>query len=173
MHPVDDRVAETQMLLFMRTCILPLAKQTRALILVSGANDCFLSAALAEVALAEQHRLGKDCPFAVVASVSEYELHYRASNASDTKSLAGQLARGSRTWSKRMPVVNEYLKSIYSDLTTALQRCDSTPAASRYIVFESIDEDEGGRITKNFAPKNNFEVTSVSRLFSLLLTTRN
>jgi hypothetical protein len=50
----DATTVDTQVLLFMRTCILPLAKQTRAVILIAGANDCALSAALASVAIAEQ-----------------------------------------------------------------------------------------------------------------------
>jgi len=40
-----------------------LYSNARALILVGGANDCYLAAALADVALSEQARLGKDCPF--------------------------------------------------------------------------------------------------------------
>lgn len=40
----DEGVVESQILLFMKTCILPLAKQTHALILITGANDCYLSA---------------------------------------------------------------------------------------------------------------------------------
>lgn len=54
----DERVTETQILLFLRSCLLPLAKQTHALIVVGGANDCYLSSALADVVLNEQARLG-------------------------------------------------------------------------------------------------------------------
>jgi hypothetical protein len=53
----DQRTVETQVLLFMKTCIIPLAKQTRALILVSGSNDCFLSSAMSSIALAEQAKI--------------------------------------------------------------------------------------------------------------------
>lgn len=86
----DERAVETQVLLFMKTCILPLAVQTRALILVSGHNDCYLSVALASVALAEQARLGKDCPFTVVATASEREVHSRAVSPEDQHSVAGK-----------------------------------------------------------------------------------
>ena len=66
----DERIVETQVLIFMKTCILPLAMQTRALILINGANDCFLSNALSRVAVAEQARLGKDCPFTGIKNIA-------------------------------------------------------------------------------------------------------
>jgi hypothetical protein len=73
----DESIFESQVLLFMRTCIIPLAKQTHALILIAGANDCYLGAALSDVALAEQARLGKNCPFTVLATVPEFEIHHK------------------------------------------------------------------------------------------------
>lgn len=47
------------MSLFMRNCILPLAMQSRALVIVYGSNDCALNTAFANVALMEQARLGQ------------------------------------------------------------------------------------------------------------------
>jgi hypothetical protein len=123
----DDSIVQSQILLLMRTCILPIAKQTRAIILVGGADDCYLSAALSNAVLAEQARLGKDCPFSVIATVLEYEIHSRAVSKDDQASLSGQLARGSKTWSRRMPTVHEYVTSSVK----RMQRCDLTPAASR------------------------------------------
>jgi hypothetical protein len=98
----DERIVESQILLFMRTCILPLARQTRALIMVNGANDCYLSAALSEIALAEQARLGKDCPFTVIATCSEDEVHHKAAVEEERESLAGQISRKTATWAKRI-----------------------------------------------------------------------
>jgi hypothetical protein len=148
----DDAIVQSQILLLMRTCILPIAKQTRAIILVGGANDCYLSAALSNVVLAEQTRLGKDCPFTVIATVSEYEIHSRAVSVEDCGSLSGQLARGSKSWSARMPLVHTYMTS----LKGTMQRCDLTPAASRYLVFECIDENISGNV-KNSNAKTSFE----------------
>ena len=56
---------------------------------MGGANDCCLSAALSNMAVAEQARLGKDCPFTVLATAFEYEIHSKAVN--NEKSLASQL----------------------------------------------------------------------------------
>ena len=86
---MDERVVETQMILFMRTCILPLAKQTKAVIIIGGANDCCMSAALANVALAEQARLGPNCPFTVIAFVNEFEVHSRSVSIDDRTSVTG------------------------------------------------------------------------------------
>jgi hypothetical protein len=153
----DDAIIETQILLLMRTCILPIAKQTRAVILVGGANDCYLSAALSNVVLAEQARLGKDCPFTVIATAHAYEVHAQAASIKNRASLSAQLARGCKAWAKRMPEVQKYLTSKSS---TRMQRCDLTPAASRYIIFESFDESMSGaeKVTNNGA-RQSFEAT--------------
>lgn len=130
----DERAVESQLLIFMRTCVLPVAMQTRALIIISGANDCFLGAALSDVALGEQVRLGKDCPFTVVATVYEHEVHYLAVRRG---SLACQIAKQSQSWRNRLNFTSQFWKTINGGV---LQQCDLSPAASRYIVFESIDE---------------------------------
>ena len=52
----DASIVETQISMLMKTCILPLAKQTNAVIFVEGANNCALSTAFANVVWAEQAR---------------------------------------------------------------------------------------------------------------------
>jgi hypothetical protein len=156
----DEILVESQVLLFMRTCILPLARQTRAIILVDGKNDCYLSAALANVVLSEQARLGKDCPFSVIATVSEFDVHYQAASADLKSSVAGQLARGSKAWASRMQSMHAHVTS-HPGL---LQLCDLTAAASRYVVFESMDEHPGGVSKPNSAAKRNFTSTLLQHL---------
>ena len=136
---LDENIVETQILLFMTNAILPLAKQTNALIIVQGANDCILSASLSKVALAEQARLGKDCPFTVVALSMEFEVHYKAVLAKEKSSIASQLCIGSKGWKNRVPILN----NLYYDKKdiSEEERCDLTPAASRYIIFESRDKE--------------------------------
>ena len=121
----DERHVETQIILFMKTCILPLAMQTRALILVNGANDCILSSALARVAVAEQARLGKDCPFTVIATVSENEIHAKAvsPNPGDLTSIASQLARQSPAWQKRIVFMNDFYSGQMLLDNIPLQQC--------------------------------------------------
>jgi hypothetical protein len=142
--PLDENITETQILLFMKNAILPLAKQTNALIIVQGANDCILSASLSKVALAEQARLGKECPFTVVALSMEFEVHYKAVLAKEKYSIASQLCL-STDWKSRIPILNR----VYYDNKdiSEEERCDLTPAASRYIIFESRDKE--GRQTLN------------------------
>jgi hypothetical protein len=135
----DASITETQMLLFMQTIILPLAIKTKALIIVNGANDCSLSSSLATVALAEQARLGENCPFTVVAMACEYEVHYKAVLEIEKDSLASQICRGSLSWKSRIPVLNK-LKYDSEGIHT-LQRCDLNPSASTYIIFEAMDKD--------------------------------
>jgi len=158
---MDERAVEQQLIIFMRKCVLPLAKQTKAVIIVGGANDCYLSAALANAALAEQARLGPHCPFTVIAFASEFEVHSRAVSIKDKNSLAAQLARGSKSWRKRLSTVSKHLQICYH---RPLQRCDLTPAAERYIIFEGIDEVEGGKPKKNNSMKTTFESIFLSCL---------
>ena len=161
LNSYDAGVVETQVLLFMRTCIIPLAKQTRAIILTGGANDCYLSSTLATVAVEEQARMGKDCPFTVVATAMEFEVHSRAVQSKDTRSAVSQLARGCPSWRRRLPTVSKILADRYGG---NLQRCDLTPAASRYIIFESIDEDDLSKPRINSGVKKKFESVLLSAL---------
>ena len=164
----DERVVETQLLLFMKNCVLPLAVQTKALILVGGANDCILSASLSKVALAEQARLGKDCPFTVLATVAEREIHANAIAAGKPSLVAAQIARQSIAWQKRLEYMNEFygrtmLKKVLDPNAktsdSMLQQCDLTEAAERYIIFEGFEEGlsetEEGHI--NGGPQKAFE----------------
>ena len=150
----DERAISTQTLLFMKSCILPLAKQTRALVLVSGANNCYLSAALASVALTEQARLGKECPFTVIATASEGEVHSRAVSGEDQGSVATQILKGSQAWRKRVSVMNSFYSKKFLREGIKMKQCDLTLAASRYIIFEDYD-DEAGSI--NAGPRRAFE----------------
>lgn len=154
----DERAVESQLLLFMRTCVLPVAMQTRALIIISGANDCYLGAALSEVALGEQVRLGKDCPFTVVATAFEHEVHYRAVRRG---SLACQIAKQSQSWRNRLNFTSQFWKTINNGV---LQQCDLSAAASRYIIFESIDEARD-EITGGFDVKHSKHNTSLKKSF--------
>lgn len=154
----DERAVESQLLLFMRTCVLPVAMQTRALIIMSGANDCFLGAALSDVAFFEQARLGKDCPFTVVATVYEHEVHHLAVRRG---SLACQIAKQSQSWRNRLNFTSQFWKSINDGV---LQQCDLTAAASRYIVFESIDEARD-EVTGGFDVKHSKKNTTLRSSF--------
>ncbi len=116
------------------------------------------------MALSEQARLGKDYPFIVVATVNEFEIHSRASSSKDHASLAYQLAIQSQAWSRRMPKAHEALKTT----SRVHPRCDLIPSASRYIIFESIDEatagDSSAKAQLTSGPKNNFESVFLSVL---------
>ena len=158
---LDERVVQTQVILFMKTCILPLAHRTRATIFISGVNDCYLGTALAVVAIEEQARLGKDCPFNVIATAWQGEVHSRAVTPGDSRSLAAQILRGSTAWKRRLPFIQQTFAALALSGDDQLQRCDLTLAASHYILFECIDEENGDF---NFAPMNNFDSAFMSCL---------
>ena len=74
--------------LFLKNTILPLAKQTNALILVAGEDNCTLAAALERVLLPEQMRLGDRCPFTVVAFVFAREVYVKSTSSATPPTLA-------------------------------------------------------------------------------------
>lgn len=161
----DDRYLERQTLLFMKTCILPIANQTQALILVDGATECILSAALAHVALSEQTRLGKECSFTIVATVTDSEVRDVARESSN--SIAAQILKNCPAWKKRFKSVGETL----SAHNIPCKRCDLNPSATRYIIFEGIDEDEDPESnTKTFSYKPEIRKTFVSTLLQILIS---
>ena len=159
----DERIVEQQIMLFMKTCVLPLAMQTKALILVSGSNDCYVTSALARVALAEQARLGKNCPFTVLATACEMEIHARAVSPKpkDRNTIAQQICRASPTWVKKAFLMNEFYSKKFLRERKKLSLCDLTEAAERYIIFESYDPpaDESGVGEYNKGPRKQFEST--------------
>ena len=158
----DEYVSASQLALFMEKCVLPLACQTSALIIVSGANDCTLAAALARAVAPMQARLGKKCPFTVLATLSLYEVYDRATN--EPESISAQLTRGSPVWKRRLPFLRAF-----SDINKSFssQKCSITSAASHVIMFESIDGSPENRIEtcrKNSAPPKAFSVLLMSQL---------
>ena len=91
----------------------------------------------------------------------EFEVHSRAVQSKDARSTVSQLARGCPSWRRRLPAVSKILADrVGGDL----QRCDLTPAASRYIIFECIDEEDVSKPRLNWGVKNKFESVLLSAL---------
>ena len=95
----DLNRTESQLILFIKQCILPVAMQTRALILCGGADDCSISMAVKKVMGPVMERMGKECPFTIIGMVDAPEIHAKAHEGS--KTVAGQYAAQSKTWSRR------------------------------------------------------------------------
>lgn len=158
----DAQVTETQLNLFMKSTILPLAKQTRALIFVHGADNCCLNTSLCNIAFAEQARLGKDCPFQVIGVLNVFTVHSKAAckEKKDMSSLAAQLAKGSKAWKRGMPFVDKALEVLSTKEGWKLHRSDVTPTASRIIAFEGLDaipSADGDDYVINVTPRIAFE----------------
>ena len=71
----DTAVTERQLVKFMHECVLPLAMQTKALIIMAAGNDCALATATAKVLAPVQQRLGSECPFTTVGMRYVFEYH--------------------------------------------------------------------------------------------------
>lgn len=130
----DSARAQMQLDLFMKTCILPLAKQTHALIICSGCNDDALAASLERVVVPEQARLGKNCPFKVLTFVWSFEVHYKAYMG---EGIAGKVAAECSAWSLRLDAITQFMAN-YEDRN--VQRCDLIQSASHVIVFETFED---------------------------------
>jgi len=132
--PHDASRSQMQLDLFMKTCILPLAKQTRALIICSGCNDDALAASLERVVVPEQHRLGKNCPFKVLTFVWSFEVQYKAFLG---EGIAGKVADECIAWSLRLDAIAQFMAEY---LDKSIQRCDLIQSASHVIVFETFED---------------------------------
>lgn len=132
--PHDAAQAQTQLDLFMKTCILPLAMETHALIICSGCNDDSLAASLERVVVPEQARLGRSCPFKVLTFVWSFEVHFKAYSGAG---IAGKIAAESLSWGIRLEAITQFMAD-YAD--KALQRCDLIQSASHVIVFETFED---------------------------------
>ena len=60
--PRDAVSTETQTMLFIKHCILPVAMKARALIIITATNDCSLSVAVGKIMGPIQKRMGSKCP---------------------------------------------------------------------------------------------------------------
>jgi hypothetical protein len=132
---VDSNQSQIQLDLFMKTCVLPLAKQTHALIICSGCNDDMLAQALERVVLPEQSRMGKNCPFKVLTFVWAFEVHYKAFRG---EGIAGQVASECGAWAVRLKPLTEFMQDWAE---SRLQRADMIMSASHVIVFEAMEPD--------------------------------
>ena len=71
----DELITETQTMLFIKNCILPVAMKARALIIISATNDCSLSVAVQKIMGPVQKRMGKKCPFTIIGYASLNEVY--------------------------------------------------------------------------------------------------
>lgn len=141
LNEYDSRITESQVINFMRNVLLPIAVETKAVILVQAENACFLSAAFALVAASEQARLGIHCPFKVIASVHLSDVYQKYKSHND--SISHQLLSESRAFKRREGIIEENLHVAWSKISrNPLKLCDIPSSASRVIVFENLDESD-------------------------------
>ena len=163
----DSFQVNKQLDLFMKTCVLPLAIQTHALILASGCNDCLLSSSLERVVLPEQSRLGKNCPFTVLSFIWTREVHYKALHG---EGVAGQLAAGSTAWNSRLDAISSFMGNCPK---REIQMCDVIRAASHIIVFEAFDANgEKNNKASNFFAARILDILT-EKLPSIAIQTHN
>lgn len=148
----DSYATQKQLVLFFKNCLLPLAKKTRALILLNSADDCALTGALERVVLPELERLGSNCPFTILGWGNAYKYLYKSVKQ---EGLSGSLSQGSNAWSSRL----DPLTSLFSSQDASeLEHCDLTKAATHYIIFEGVDfYGKSAQESKNDGPNGRFK----------------
>jgi hypothetical protein len=133
----DSAVTERQILKFMQECILPLAMQTRALVIISAANDCSLAVAAERVLGPVALRLGDDCPFTVVGFGYLTEFHRMTHLKPEC--LAAQVKDSSNSWKGRSDACHLVYKNEYGENLEEAECLDLNAACSVYVIFEGID----------------------------------
>lgn len=120
---------------FMKDCILPLAKETEALVLCSGCSDDMLAASL-QRAVSQDTKLRDNCPFKVLSFVWSCQVHGKASTQ---EGLAGDIASKCKAWKNRMSFLQQ---SVPEKLSNCLQQDDLILCPSHYIIFEGMDDNK-------------------------------
>ena len=163
----DSNMTEAQISLFVKQCILPVAMQTRALILIGGVNDDSLGMAIQRIMQPIQDRMGDSCPFTIIGIALEYEVHRQAVDPFSS-SIAKQYLNASKTWTRRIDDVHDIILNggMPNRPTMEDQQCgDIIAACSHMIVLESFDLEKR---KKFYAPAINFSNTLIESLVSLL-----
>jgi hypothetical protein len=158
----DCNRTESQLVLFIKKCILPVAMQTRALILCGGANDCSLAVALQKVMGPVMERLGADCPFSIIGMVFAPEIHARAHEG--LSSIAGQFAAQSKTWSRRFSDIHSCMVNMMGggdESLSKMQQVDMNSACTHMICFETLNLKTQKWDSK---PRKSFENTFIESL---------
>ena len=82
--------------------------KARALIIISGTNDCSLSAAVQTIMGPVQKRLGDKCPFTIIGYCSVYQIYrntkldekWDEGEKNDSLTIAEQYYKGSKNFQK-------------------------------------------------------------------------
>jgi len=83
----------------MKECILPLAIQTKAIIITEGINSCSLATTIGSMASdIFKQTTGSELPFYLLTIVSEEDIGYNSLNFEDT--FAYNLKSNSKYWKK-------------------------------------------------------------------------
>ena len=133
----DSAATERQIIKFMNDCILPLALQTRALVIISAANDCSLAVAAERVLGPVALRLGDECPFTVLGFGYLTEFHRMTFMQPDC--LAGQVRDSSTTWKGRSDACHLVYKNVHGENLEEAECLDVNSACTVYVIFEGID----------------------------------
>ena len=166
----DELVTETQTMLFVKHCILPVAKKARALIIISATNDCSLAVAVQNIMGPIQTNMGEKCPFTIVGYCSMENIYHSigkeekeednqeeekdssggmlspSPSPSPSLSLAGNICSSAKKLNKED--FFDHLNKAAENETNSKQRKfllqhsrDINPICTRIILFEGIKHD--------------------------------
>ena len=159
----DELVTETQTMLFVKHCILPVAMKARALIIISATNDCSLAVAVQNIMGPIQKNMGRNCPFTIVGYCSMEKIYHsigidlgkEEKDLSGRKllpslSLAGNICSSSKKLNREeffadlnMAAENERMNNQKRFLLNHSR--DINPICMRIILFEGITRDGANR----------------------------
>jgi hypothetical protein len=151
--------AGLNVMLFLQHCVLPVAIQTNALVLMHG-DECVLSTAFSELCAAQQEKMGGKLPFTPLCIFSGIGLE-------QASSVPGTVAHAVRLKSKRWIEYGTKL-GLATEASFGSQHayhdCDDLPAGcTHYIIVDCVTS---GR--NDWGPRDLFKNTFMQRLASEL-----
>jgi hypothetical protein len=135
LHCTNKKIA-----LFLKTCVLPLAIQTNALVIIHN-SDCSFARAFSDICLSEINKLGNDFPFTVICFTCA-TWAYNASKAPRT--IAGSVAKQSKRWRGQMQRLKEACTVTNGDENIKWQPAglDLPRGCTHYVVADGITQAE-------------------------------
>ena len=128
----DSIETDKQLALFMRNQLLPLAKETRALIIINSGSACAMGNALRMTFMSEVERMGSDCPFKIIGFGAALTYTYNACKGIGT---VGQVSSMSDVYSERLNAIMQHETRDETELETR----DLNPVCSHYVIVEGIN----------------------------------
>eukprot|EP00656_Telonema_subtile_P051846 TRINITY_DN7075_c0_g1_i2.p1 TRINITY_DN7075_c0_g1~~TRINITY_DN7075_c0_g1_i2.p1 ORF type:complete len:886 (+),score=158.92 TRINITY_DN7075_c0_g1_i2:107-2764(+) len=169
---------ELELTLFMRDCLIPMAVDARAYIVVSMSPTCSLTSALSKALRMVRSRFGARPPFTIIGVDSAVK-NYNLAVAKDRTTYTSQICKGSKRWKESLPQFAAYwdsAKALAKSSGETLYKCAGNTLGlsalpemvDTMVLIDALDVSDSGPPMLNRLPVTQLRQTILSELSSSL-----